>query len=402
MTPMSCSGRGALPFAWYRRSARGVAVIGLCLLLGACASGREDPQIAYQEAESVESLTVPPDLTKPSAPGALSVADAGGAGGSATGNNGVLPQFEGVRFVRANSLAWLELDNVAPERVFPRIAGFVRSQGLQVDQSDRALGIVETDWAERYDNPPRGGLTGLFDSLAGGFGDPIYDRYQFQLERTDGGGSRVVVVHRSAQEVPAEGDDRVTGTRGTGADLAWQRGAGDPAVRAEMTKRLLVYLGMAEDRAAGVVAQGRGAAASGGSAQYYESEGGRAWILVADTDLRRVFARVQEALKEIGADTERAALGERRIDLGWTPPGSDETEGQARSLSVLLEKQDGAVAIRGGNADGRAVSGEVQKALLKELTESMGGDPSDVQQPEEPAADEDVGLDDFGPPRGGN
>lgn len=395
---MSCNGRGPLPFPWHGGLARCCAVIGLCLLLGACASGREDPQIAYQEAESVESLIVPPDLTKPSAPGALNTS---GSGSGAGGSSGVLPQFEGVRFVRSNSLAWLELDNVAPDQVFPRIEGFVRSQGLHVDQSDQTLGVVETGWAERYDNPPRGGLTGLFDYVLGGFGDPVYDRYQFQLERLDGGGSRVVVVHRSAQEAAAEPEERVTGTGGTGADLAWQRGAGDPAVRAEMTKRLLVYLGMAEDRAAGVVARGQGAAAYGGPAQYYESDGGRAWILVADTDLRRVFARLQEALVEVGAEIERAALGERRIDFNWTPPSDSEAEAGPQSLTVLLEQQEDALRINGGNAKGQAVSGAVQKALLGELTAAMGGDPSDVQQPGEPE-ESDVGLDDFGPPRGGN
>lgn len=398
---MYCNGRGAPLTSCNRRPlARAAVVIGLCLLLGACASGRDDPQIAYQEADSVDSLIVPPDLTKPSAPGALTVSGSS-AGDSGGGRSGVLPQFEGVRFVRSNSLAWLELDNVAPDQVFPRIEGFVRSQGLQVDQSDQTLGVVETGWAERYDSPPRGGLTGLFDNLLGGFGDPIFDRYQFQLERIDGGGSRIIVVHRSAQEVAAETEDRVTGTDSPGADLAWQRGAGDPAVRAEMTKRLLVHLGMAEDRAAGIVAQGRGAAAEGGPAQYYESDWGRVWILVADTDLRRVFGRAQEALIEVGAEIERSALGERRIDFSWTPPADSGADAETTQLSVLLEEQDAAIVIRGGNASGRAVSGAMQKALLKELTAAMGGDPSDVQQPDEPA-DDGVGLDDFGPPRGNN
>jgi outer membrane protein assembly factor BamC len=396
---MYCKRRAADPLRDRGRAVRAAAVAGLCLLLGACASGRENPQIAYQEADSVDSLIVPPDLTKPSAPGALNVS--GSAEGSAGGRSGVLPQFDGVRFVRSNSLAWLELDNASADQLVPRIEGFVRSQGLQVEQSDRTLGIVETGWAERYDNPPRGGLTGFFDSVLGGFGDPIYDRYQFQVEHLDGGGSRVIVVHRSAEEIAQESEDRVTGTGGTGADLAWQRGTGDPAVRAEMTKRLLVHLGMAEDRAAGVIAQGRGAAAAGGPAQYYESDWGRAWIVIADTDLRRVFARVREGLVEVGAEIERASLGERRIDYSWTPPADSEVEAQTQSLSVLLEQGDDAIRVRAGNADGQAVSGAVQKVLLKELTTAMGGDPSDVQQPADDP-EEDVGMDDFGPPGGPN
>lgn len=396
---MFCNGRGMHPAPERGRLARAAAVAGLCLVLGACASGRENPQIAYQEADSVDSLVVPPDLTKPTAAGALNVSDSADGAGSGNGRSGVLPQFEGVRFVRSNSLAWLELDNVAPGQVFPRVEGFVRSQGLQVDQSDQTLGIVETGWAERYDSPPRGGLSGFFDSVLGGFGDPVYDRYQFQVERQDGGGSRVIVAHRSAQEVATDSGDRVTGTGGTGADLAWQRAAGDPAVRAEMTKRLLVHLGMAEDRAAGIVAEGRGAAAYGGPAQYYESEGGRVWILVADADLRRVFARVREALVEVGAEIEQSALAERRIDFSWTPPADSEAAAEPTQLSVLLEEQDGAIAIRGGNASGQAVSGAPQKALLEELTAAMGGDPGDVQQPDESEDGGRHGLDDFGPSR---
>lgn len=369
----------ALPPVAWRRSLRAALVAALALVVAACGEpGPNHPSVAYRDAESVESLEVPPDLTKPRSSGALDVPDQPGAS-SDNAQTEVLPQFEGVRFVRAGSSAWLELDNVSVDRIWPRIQNFAQSQGLEIAQADSTLGLVETAWTERQSEPSRGGLTGLVAGLFGG-GDAVQDRYQFSLERMDGGGTRVLVSHRSAQEV-AETRERqgAVGAGGRDREFGWQRATGDPALQREMSKRLLVYFGMTEQRAQGVVSDARGAASLGTPGEYFESDWGRAWIMVDDPGERRVFARVGDALAEVGAQVEQASYDERRYRVRWTPEGEN---GDSPIRTVFVRGRDGATRISAGDAEGRERSGAVQKALLRELTAALGGNPEDVQAPE--------------------
>lgn len=355
------------------RSAAALAAV--VLLAGGCGitPDEDSPTVAYREAESVRSLEVPPDLVKPASDQALALP---GADGDGT----LLPEFDGVRFVRAGASTWLELEGVAPDTVWPRVQGFVRAQGLTMERADSELGIVETDWAERYDGPASGGLFGLLGGLFGGGPDTIRDRYRIRLERMDdGAGTRVFVTHRAAQEVA-----RNQGNRRDPASYTWARRDGDPSIEAEMTRRLLVHLGVGEQRAQGIVAD---AAATDLAVRYVETEAGVARVTIAGNDYRRVFVRVGDALDRVGAQIETAERERGRYRLRWTPPAevAEETTGgflglfgggepTVQTMEVHLRLRDGSVRAFATDAEGTRRSGPVQKALLRRLAEAMGGE----------------------------
>lgn len=353
----------------------GLALAVVALLASGCSMLADDdrPAVAYREAESIRSLEVPPDLTKPASEQALQLPGAGAGGG-----NGLLPEFEGVRFVRAGASAWLELEGMAPETVWPRVRGFLQAQGLTVQRAEPALGIIETGWAERYDGPATGGFTGWLDGLFGGGPDTVRDRYQVRLERMDGAaGTRVFVAHRAAQEVADSPDPRRQ------PSYAWARLAGDPALEAEMTRRLLVHLGVSERRARGIMDD---AGTAGLGVRYVETEAGVARVSIASGDYRRVFAQVGDALGRLGADIEVAERERGRYRLRWTPPAevAEETTGgflglfgggepRPQTLELHLRRFDDGVRVVATDADGERRSGPLQKALLRRLAESLGG-----------------------------
>ncbi len=375
------------------------SLLAATLVLGGCGlTADEGPSVDYRSAESAKSLEVPPDLTGPQSSTGLSV-DGGGTGDSATastgtgtsgggsgvdgtGSSGVLPEFDNVRFVRVGGSSWLEVADAEPDSVWPRVERFVRAQGLTIERQEPALGIIETGWAERFDGPQSGGLTGFFSSILGGQGsDNLRDRYNIRLERMDDGGTRVFVAHHLAQEIDAERNTRQS------ADFEWVRRRGDPGMEAEMARRLLVHLGVSGDRSEAIIADVD--EALGGAVRYVQDDG-VARVTVNDPELRRVFVRVGDALTRIGADV-RSAERERGVYvLDWQPPegsvdsgglfgffGSDEPK--TRRLQLRLSRESGGIKIRAADETGSPRSGDVHRALLREVAVAMGADEEQVR-----------------------
>jgi len=373
------------------------AVLTPALLLSGCglSPDADSPTVAYREAESGESLKVPPDLTEPASSSSLDVPEASGASeGQANEGDGprlantVLPEFEGARFVRAGVNAWLELDGASPEAVWDEVQGFLRSQGLSVAEREPALGVIETDWAERHDEPDPGGITGWLTSAVDFLGsDSIRDRYELRLERMATGGTRIFVTHHSAQEVKRNENPKLA------ADFEWAYGSGNPSLEAEMSRRLLVHLGLTQARAEGIVADTRALAAG---ATYRRSEDGVAWVRIDDADYRRVFARIGDGLDSINAEVREVRREDLRYAIAWVPPASAREEAgffdgwftdedEPVELEVQLKPREGGVRVIAADDSGTPRSGKVHQALLRALTRALGGDIGEapVENPEQ-------------------
>ena len=402
----------------FERLPFGSAALIAALLLPACgfSPDADSPTVAYREAESVKSLEVPPDLTRSSSPTALSVPGEGSIGtgtasenGSTAGGNdatggaaaalssGLLPEFDGVRFVRAGANSWLELDGVTPDAVWPRLERFLRSQGLTIARRAPDLGIIETGWARRYDEPEFGGLTGWFANALNLTGSSsARDRYQLRLERMEDQGTRVFLTHRTAQEVNTTEDPKQA------TNYEWAYKGSDPAIEAEMTRRLLVHLGLSEVRAGRVLAN----AGSGAAVHYRQSANGVAWVQVDDRNRQRVFARVGDGLDEIGAQVRQARRDRLRYDIAWQPPAEVREQqglfsglfgggdGPAR-MQVRLTPSEGGMRVVAADESGATRSAAVHKALLRALALALGG--SIQEAPAENVEDEPAGKEREGP-----
>lgn len=379
---MHCNHRTRLPVG---------SLLAATLVLGGCSlTANDGPTVDYRNAESAKSLEVPPDLTGPGSGSGLSV-DGGGRGdtttastrtaGGGSASSSVLPEFDNVRFVRAGGSSWLEVE-AAPDAVWPRLERFIRAQGLTIERREPALGMLETGWARGFDGPESGGLTGLFSSILGGLAsDNMRDRYNIRLERMEDGGTRIFVAHHLAQEIDAEGNSRRE------ADFEWVRRRGEPSVEAEMARRLLVYLGVSEDRSGAIVADA-GAPLEG--AVRYAQQDGVVRVTVDDRDPRRVFARAGDALARIGAEV-RSAERERGVYVfDWKPPkGAVDSGGlfgffgggepESRRLELQLSRDSGGIALRAADDSGIPRSGDIHRALLREVAVAMGADEEQVR-----------------------
>jgi len=370
--------------------------VALVVLLPACslAPPEDSPRVAYREAESVRSLVVPPDLTRPESPEALQVTEAGG------GTDSVLPEYEDIRMVRAGPLQWLEIDGAGPEELWPRMSGFLRSEGLTIRKQRPAEGLIETAWAERFESVPRGGLAGLFDKLVGTVGsDAVRDKYQIRLERMDGReGTRIFLSHWVAQEINTNPNTRDTPI------IEMRRAETDPAIAAEMRRRLLVYLGVSRARASVIASGDGGERVYTAPVRLVETESGVAYAEIGEPDYRRALGLVGEALRLIGADVVETDEQKGDIWIRWLPPQEVRGSGlfsddRPRRMLVKLNDRGDLVRVRAGDSSsdlsGSVVgdtetnirSGKIHVALLERLVDAMGGDISTYRGVEDPEAD---------------
>ena len=206
-------------------------------VLSGCASFRSDasPDVVYDtRAEEARALQIPPDLTDIS--NAEQFVLPGTSGGPVTRNT-LLPEFSKVRFERAGEQSWLAVD-LPPEDIWPQLLAFARTNMFLIDKTEPAAGLIVTQW-----RPASAVAKGsLLKSLIGG--DEEYTRVFFRLERNNTG-TRLFARSQAASEKVANAPGSDT--------IPWPASSHDPEATSALLSRLLVYLGVQEQKVRGII-----------------------------------------------------------------------------------------------------------------------------------------------------
>ena len=275
--------------------------------LAAC-SGFELPtkKIEYKSAGRLPPLDVPPDLTRPPSDERFVVPDVG-TRGSATfseyqrdraGNRAesassgaVLPSPEGARVERAGTQRWLVV-NGDPEKLWPLVKEFWQEVGFLVNVEMPEAGVMETDWAENRARVPDGFVRNTLGKLL----DAVYstserDKFRTRFERgAQPGTTEIYISHRGMEEVY---------TSVNKDDTKWQPRPPSPELEAEMLRRLMVRLGVQEERAKTQVA--RAVAEPPRATLSKTTDGGS---LALNEQFDRAWRRVGLALDRVGFTVE--------------------------------------------------------------------------------------------------
>ena len=210
--------------------------IGATVLSG-CASFRSDasPDVVYDtRAEEARALQIPPDLTDVS--NAEQFVLPGTSGGPVTRNT-LLPKFSTVRFERAGEQSWLAFDR-PPEDIWPQLLAFAKNNKFLIDKTEPAAGMIVTQWR------PASAVTkgNLLKNLIGG--DEDYSRVFLRLER-NGSGARLFARSQGASEKLANAP--------TSDKIPWPASSHDPEATSALLSRLLVFLGVEEQKVKGII-----------------------------------------------------------------------------------------------------------------------------------------------------
>jgi len=268
----------------------------------------------YKGAGRSKPLEVPPDLT------ASPVSDAYAIPGSTTYSTfsqgqasdaqepnveKVLATPEGVRMEKGGGQRWLVV-NASAEKVWPIIREFWNDQGFAVRSENPQIGTMETEWvdAETVKKNETGGYGDKFDRWLDRLsGLPDKKKFKTRIERgTQANTTEIYMSHRSVSGAPDDGKNRVqtqlgeidTGYRAD-AKKAPSQDAHDEELDAELLRRLMVKLGIEEQKSKAIVAD----AVTQKRAEVLKEADGSATLMLNDT-FDRSWRRVGLALDRIG------------------------------------------------------------------------------------------------------
>jgi len=323
----------------------------LALSLSACDSiPFFDNTPDYKTAGRSRPLEVPPDLTSISASDAYAVPGGTTTYSSYTQGQGsvleqerILPNPENVRMERAGSQRWLVVD-AAPEKVWPVIREFWNDLGFAVRVENPETGVMETEWVDPSSiiKDDKGNyldkFQGWLDKL-----NTLQTRQKFRtrIDRGENNATEIYLSHRSVADAADDGKERVRTAAGTyelGYRLQGKRTreeeerANAEDIDAELLRRLMVRLGVSEQRSKTVVATVNNEVRA-----TIEKGADGLFNLKTNDQFDRAWRRVGLALDRVGfvvedRDRSRGLYFVRYADLGATEESRGKKKGLLDSL----------------------------------------------------------------------
>ena len=222
----------------YLFSARFVLAVALLpLALGGCGflkTGNED----YSDSASTKPLEAPPDLVTPDWEDSLRIPRTAGDRVSALQTQvpavgaSVLPEFLEMRVRKEGPTRWLEVDT-DPVTLWPLLRRFWQEEGFRIAEDEPALGYMETHWAQ-----DQGRLRDASSNREGV--DVVTEKFRIRLERQPNAVTNLYLTRRGLEVAAVNADDQIL----------WKPQPPNPDREAEMTVRLMEFLGISKEEAA--------------------------------------------------------------------------------------------------------------------------------------------------------
>jgi outer membrane protein assembly factor BamC len=349
------------------------------LLASACSTMSGGKKVDYKKSKTTESLEVPPDLTASSIKEAPDLPNVAGTsyseiskGEPAAGTPVVLPDKGDIHLERDGNQQWL-LIQAEPEQVWPRVREFWMQQGFLIKMEDPRLGILVTGWTENRADIP----SDIIRNTLGKVLDFVYsaatrDQYRVRLEHgTAPGTTELYLTHRGMEEV-------VTGTPEDRSSM-WKPRPPDPELEAEMLKRLMVFLGVGEEKAKTELAAQPQAPSR---AELVSDSSGI--MLIDKEDFSRAWRRTGVALDRVGFAVEDRNRTDGVYFVRYNDPLGDDEKGllsrlafwssdeaKAKQYRIVLQARGPETQIIVRNEKGERENSSTAKRILTLLEEQL-------------------------------
>ena len=258
--------------------------------------------VNYQADDTIDSLVIPPDLTKPNSQG-LFVENVG-----VTDQTYKVIEVQNVEVKRDAHRRWLLVD-MAPSEVWSLSKEFLRSFGFKIEKENQKIGILETDYLEIDTKVPDKSLGAIRATLSKAlntqYGLPIADKYRIRIESlSDPNQSEVYLTLTSIGEV-IKGEQRL-----------WQHREKDVELETEMLLKFMVFLGSDRSEAVSKIQASNEKRES--PVSVVKSENGYA-TLVFPYNKKQAWSYLGWALDELYVDIEDRDVIEGSYFINFTP-----------------------------------------------------------------------------------
>lgn len=274
-----------------------ISLCGLLVLTGCSTDGEE--RAAYLDAQTAQSLEIPPKLTAPDNRGALRLPkpskEALEKFTNGNEENRVAPvavRLEGVRLLQQADVPYLEIDQ-SVDAVWNSLPGFLAAQGIEVERVEKLMGFVDTQWMNEYQvtyNSEEG------SSWFKNFSPDYKDKFRLRIESI-GDKTKLFVAHRGMQIVVK--DDA----------SAWQQRLSEPELEREILYRFLLHLGAGKQQAVELLAGYR----SYQPRAYGTDEQLSQFTVMGEKQL--VWRRLRQALDRLGVDIIKLEAEKRSLQI---------------------------------------------------------------------------------------
>jgi len=301
----------------------------------------EGKGVEYKSAGKLPPLEVPPDLTRPGSDNRYAVPDLPTSstatysqynlertGQVRSSSAEVLPTSDMVRMERAGSERWLVVKG-DPDKLWPVVREFWQENGFLIRIDNPEAGVMETDWAENRAKIPDDVIRRTLGKVIDGmYSTGERDKFRTRMERGKNSGTvEIFITHRGMVE-------ELTGSSVTkeSDSSKWVPRPPDPALEAEFMSRLMVRLGVEEERAKNLVASGR----TDDRAKLVNGGTGTAGALELAEPFDRAWRRVGVALDRSGFTVEDRDRSKGLYYVRYIDPDVDGgTKGSGGLLSKL-------------------------------------------------------------------
>ena len=324
----------------------------------------------YEESTYGKPLDVPPDLTLPNFDEGLELSAGSGRPAALPVSVEptllvVLPNQDNILLARDGAQRWLVLNGEAAQ-VWSWVRDFWLKRGFALSLEDPATGVMETEWTQRQSNLPA-------DAAAQTKADtkiyavPTREKFRVRLDRGDKPGTTELYLSHRGVELSQQ--DKM---------LAWRLRPTDLELENELLKQLMVYLGVAQEKAGGILAAPKeiikratvGADAQGIAVVHIDEDFARVWRRV-ELALDRLDYSIEDRDRSTGvffvvAQNSPAELGEGKKKSWIRRLFSKDTDAQ-RQYRIVLKDEGEATNVYVRDKSGEKLDNALAEPVLNQL-----------------------------------
>ena len=210
-----------------------------------------DLKINYYSNKSVNTLDIPPDLTRPEEQKAFRLSEYvqdidekfinfSDKEIKKEPSEQILQNDAGIKVQRSGNRRWLEI-NKEPDKVWQLAKEFVKLEGFAIKKSNKKIGILETDYLEnRPDLPDQslGMIRSFIQSVTSqSYSLPVIDKYRFRIEPVDNYTKSHIFISLSSMKEIIDPNATISG------NTTWIEKEPDIELETEMLLRFMQFLG---------------------------------------------------------------------------------------------------------------------------------------------------------------